>query len=894
MFDIFFRKSKLKSADPLLRLAALNQIETPESDLLLRLATEDPDSRVRVGAIKRISDPQLLEFMLQRNPHADARTAAAAILNDIRVEETINSQFPQKALLNLNQIAGDDNIARIAVEAINPEVAFAALKLVRARDKILECLTLFPHESVERRFLDKLRLDLMELKQLANQARSMAVRDYVLVRLSEEGHSGEAEVTSSSDGRSTATRGIALPVRRALRKYEAVCERLEQFVQDGTLPDDDTLNILFNQWNNLETIPAEFHEILLRRYNKARNDVENLRSVVASQNLLRVEKTGALREIYARLRELAKMRNLLEHRDELLKIEHIWDEGESLLDDSDPFKRQFYELWQQLVERINQNETAYHAAVEAASGCCAKLDQLLINFNPENAVRLKNEIDCEFEKILNSLGRDAESWQHKYNAIAANLASKIRNIYQERDLGRWEAYTLKCEICKELERIAELDDNNFAYEINRTKQLHERWKTLGAVPRERAGEINLRYRQVNDKIQKLFTNYFQSREAERNNIFDAKAEICAEVDQIIEIGDFESGSEKIRQLQFKWRQLGMAPTETDKKLYMRFKSSCDKFFAAKELNAKKRRQQKVEASAVKSDLCQTAEQLAENPSGITGAKIRDLWREWKEAPNAGRFESELFLRFQAALERCQASRKEYFEETVQRKQLMVQEVLHFKSQLEAHRYDAKSAQTISRMICRKYDEMPWTPVNFSEVVDKSFRESMGYVEQVIDQLRSEDMLELVRKRHGQERKLSQALETAYEENPSALLAALSNCSGCVWTDGQIKIATTLRKMAETGNFDELKTLNANAVVEVRRRNLIVLEFSKLVSRNHVAAAGVESDALNLLLNESNVEEFFSVANTPESLIDSFFSGNILPLSEVDGCYGRIEELLQGN
>ena len=84
MFDIFFRKSKLKSADPLLRLAALNQIETPESDLLLRLATEDPDSRVRVGAIKRISDPLLLEFMLQRNPHADARTAAAAILNDIR------------------------------------------------------------------------------------------------------------------------------------------------------------------------------------------------------------------------------------------------------------------------------------------------------------------------------------------------------------------------------------------------------------------------------------------------------------------------------------------------------------------------------------------------------------------------------------------------------------------------------------------------------------------------------------------------------------------------------------------------------------------------------------------------------------------------------------------
>ncbi|MEG2076595.1 MAG: DUF349 domain-containing protein, partial [Victivallaceae bacterium] len=507
-------------------------------------------------------------------------------------------------------------------------------------------------------------------------------------------------------GRSTATRGIALPVRRALRKYEAICDRLEQFVQDDSLPDDDTLNILFSQWNNLESIPGEFHEILLRRYNKARNEVENLRSAVASRNQLREEKTGALREIYTRLQELAKVRNLLEHRDELLKIEHIWDEGESLLAESDPFRKQFYELWQQLVERINQNETAYHAAVESASGCCARLDQLLINFNPECAVRQKNEIDCEFEKILNSLGRDADSWQHKYNAIAASLASKIRNTYQERDLGRWEAYTLKCEICKELERIAELDDNNFAYEINRTKQLHERWKTLGAVPRERAGEINLRYREINDKIQKLFANYFQSREAERNNIFDAKAEICAEVDQIIEIGDFESGAEKIRQLQFKWRQLGMAPTETDKKLYMRFKSSCDKFFAAKELSAKKRRQQKVEASAVKSDLCQTAEQLAENPSGITGAKIRDLWREWKEAPNAGRFESELFLRFQAALERCQSSRKEYFEETVQRKQLMVQEVLHFKEQVEARRYDAKAALTISRMICRKYDEMP--------------------------------------------------------------------------------------------------------------------------------------------------------------------------------------------
>ena len=75
-----------KHADPGVRAAAVHEMGPDEADLLLGLAREDADSRVRRAAVVRLSDVDVLAEVARTDPDEEVRAEAIRGLTGLAAE----------------------------------------------------------------------------------------------------------------------------------------------------------------------------------------------------------------------------------------------------------------------------------------------------------------------------------------------------------------------------------------------------------------------------------------------------------------------------------------------------------------------------------------------------------------------------------------------------------------------------------------------------------------------------------------------------------------------------------------------------------------------------------------------------------------------------------------
>ena len=77
-----------KDPDPLVRIDGIDEIPDDEQDLLVSIAREDEDARVRQAAAARLRDPSILTEVIQSDSDADVKTAAG----DALLEQAIGAE----------------------------------------------------------------------------------------------------------------------------------------------------------------------------------------------------------------------------------------------------------------------------------------------------------------------------------------------------------------------------------------------------------------------------------------------------------------------------------------------------------------------------------------------------------------------------------------------------------------------------------------------------------------------------------------------------------------------------------------------------------------------------------------------------------------------------------
>lgn len=156
-------------------------------------------------------------------------------------------------------------------------------------------------------------------------------------------------------------------------------------------------------------------------------------------------------------------------------------------------------------------------------------------------------------------------------------------------------------------------------------------------------------------INKRHQEYFEQRKATEQANEEAKTKLCEEIEAIDlstlnSFNAWTAATDKVIELQKKWKEYGFASKKANTALYTRFRKACDDFFSGKTEYFQKTKDEFNANLEKKTALCEKAEALKETDDIRKAAnEIVKLQAEWKKIGSVPRKQSDaIWQRFQTA------------------------------------------------------------------------------------------------------------------------------------------------------------------------------------------------------------------------------------------------------
>lgn len=207
-----------------------------------------------------------------------------------------------------------------------------------------------------------------------------------------------------------------------------------------------------------------------------------------------------------------------------------------------------------------------------------------------------------------------------------------------------------------VEQAKELAGNSDVVDaINKLMILHNEWREIGPVAKEYREPLWEEFREASAVVRKQHQDYFEKRKADEAANEEAKLKLCEEVDTIVAnmpdaLNAWDELTKKVLDLQAQWKEIGFASRKNNTLLYNRFRTACDTFFKTKADYFHKVKEEYSENLKKKTELCEKAEALADEPKiNVAVDAVQRLREEWKKVGSAGRRHSDdVWQRFTTA------------------------------------------------------------------------------------------------------------------------------------------------------------------------------------------------------------------------------------------------------
>lgn len=266
------------------------------------------------------------------------------------------------------------------------------------------------------------------------------------------------------------------------------------------------------------------------------------------------------------------------------------------------------------------------------------------------------------------------------------------------------------------------------------QELHNQWREIGPVPKEKKDELWERFKAATTQINKKHQDYFvQIKEQEKKNL-DAKTLICEKIEEITkEIPSNTKAwldkSNEIIEFQKVWKTIGYAPKKYNTEIYERFRKACDDFFTAKREFFQEIKDVEEQNKQKKIDLCIHAESLAESTDWKqTTTDLIKLQKEWKTIGQVARKDSEkLWKRFRAACDKFFELKESHFAsfEIEQKENLTKkQEII---SQIEAFELTDNQEESLTALknFQKDWTEIGFVPIKEKDSIQNRYREALN-------------------------------------------------------------------------------------------------------------------------------------------------------------------------
>lgn len=315
-----------------------------------------------------------------------------------------------------------------------------------------------------------------------------------------------------------------------------------------------------------------------------------------------------------------------------------------------------------LYAEFKERRAAYLAAEEARRADNLEKKQEILTRMEEIAGDIDNvntkfpefqQLQVDFKEIKDvPATAETDIWKQFQNVVE-RFYDNLKINKELRDFDFKKNLEAKRALIDEAKKLESVSDPVAAFRL--LQGLHDQWRAIGPVAKEIRDEIWDEFKDASTVINKRHQDYFEQRKASELANEEAKTKLCEEIetiksDEIKTFADWNATTERIVELQKKWKGYGYASKKANTILYNRFRKACDDFFAAKAAYFQRTKDELNSNLEKKTALCEKAESL-KNSDDVKKAtdEIVKLQTEWKSIGSVPRKHSDaLWQRFTSA------------------------------------------------------------------------------------------------------------------------------------------------------------------------------------------------------------------------------------------------------
>jgi hypothetical protein len=329
--------------------------------------------------------------------------------------------------------------------------------------------------------------------------------------------------------------------------------------------------------------------------------------------------------------------------------------------------------------------------------------------------------------------------QSNLNDLWENYHHHVQNFYdfvkinkELRDLDLKKNLEEKIKLCEKAEEL--LLESSIVNAFKKLQKYHNQWREIGPVPNENKTEIWERFREATSTINKKHQDHFEKLRDEQKVNLDAKTALCEKAEELASTvissnKEWNKRSKEMIELQKVWKSIGFAPKKDNAKVYERFRTACDSFFANKRDFYEDSREDQQNNLQLKTELCIQAEALKDNSDWKkTSDELIALQKRWKEiGPVPRKHSDEVWKRFRAACDAFFSRKTQHFSQidnkygdNLKAKEDLIAEIDSYQvsDDVQANLDALKDFQ-------RRWAEIGYVPIKKKEAIQKLYREALN-------------------------------------------------------------------------------------------------------------------------------------------------------------------------
>jgi hypothetical protein len=364
------------------------------------------------------------------------------------------------------------------------------------------------------------------------------------------------------------------------------------------------------------------------------------------------------------------------------------------------------------------------------------LEELRSLIESEEELKKTYDVFKELQEQWREIGAVPQSakntlWNN-YHFLVEKFFDKVKINKELRDLDLKKNLESKTELCEKAEEL--LLETSINRSFQQLQKLHDAWKEIGPVPKDKKDEIWDRFKAATDTLNERRQGYYEGLREEQNKNYSAKLVLCEKAEQLTEFvsdspREWQKATDQVNELFNVWKTIGFAPKKVNNQVWNRFRNALDTFFKNKKAFFLKYKDEQSENYNQKLNLCLQAEAVKDSEDWKqTTDELIALQQQWKKiGPVPNKFSDKIWKRFRAACDTFFNRKSEFFsnigekqDENLRMKKELIETVKNYN-----YTSDNNENLKVLKDFQRQWMEIGHVPIKQKDQVQNEFRKTVN-------------------------------------------------------------------------------------------------------------------------------------------------------------------------